>query len=377
MANGKDADPKVPRRSERLRNPTEKALFESVDRLAYNLDQMLINPHLSGDQVTVNFVRYLKISFAKFENESRCLEKKLNSGADVELRHEYKRNRYLYVGKMNAILDLCKKKMKSDVDYDIEVFDLMSDRASLQSAIVAAEEDHNLSETEETITDASVLVPQVPGQDVVETAVSSAPDVSNHPRPQKSTTNTDNSKGTFKPLANDNINLNDKDSSVPSSNAPVDSQLDPTGQKSVKAPVGLSLDPMAKPFLNAPISSSSGPIGQRCQNAPVGSRIDPIGQQIQKAPISSGIGLVGHRVSQSVTSVTSVFPGGIDTTSVTYSHPQNVLLNPYSHMDNLAFAREMSAKFIGLPGCPYQIWLAKLSLLLASYLSLTLSLYLQ
>ena len=95
------------RKSGRTRAPTQKALYNSVDILGANLTELLKKPDQSGTEQTLEYAKYVKLTFAKYENESRCLERKLSSSEEKEERHELKAARYRYITTVNFVLDTC------------------------------------------------------------------------------------------------------------------------------------------------------------------------------------------------------------------------------------------------------------------------------
>ena len=96
------------RKSGRMRAPTQRALFNSVDMLGANLTELLKKPDQSGTEQTLEYAKYVKLTFLKYENESRCLERKLSTSEEKEERHELKAARYKYISNVNFVLDMCK-----------------------------------------------------------------------------------------------------------------------------------------------------------------------------------------------------------------------------------------------------------------------------
>ena len=122
------------RKSGRMRAPTQRALFNSVDMLGANLTELLKKPDQSGTEQTLEYAKHVKLTFAKYENESRCLEKKLSTSEEKEERHELKAARYRYITTVNFVLDTCRDSMKG-IPFDSDIFDALSDRYSIRSAL--------------------------------------------------------------------------------------------------------------------------------------------------------------------------------------------------------------------------------------------------
>ena len=128
------------RKSGRTRAPTQKALYNSVDMIGANLAELLKKPDQSGTEQTLEYAKYVKLTFAKYENESRCLERKLSSSEEKEERHELKAARHKYISNVNFVLDMCKASMKG-IPFDSDIFDALSDRLSIRSALTALMDD--------------------------------------------------------------------------------------------------------------------------------------------------------------------------------------------------------------------------------------------
>ena len=79
------ADPT--RTSQREVKPHWKALYNTIDKFSSDLNKILKNPVIEGNEETVQYAIEVKKLYANFENDSRVLENKLNSHADTHERH--------------------------------------------------------------------------------------------------------------------------------------------------------------------------------------------------------------------------------------------------------------------------------------------------
>ena len=151
------------------------------------LYEMSLNPEFPGDASTISYVKYLWEFYTKYKSVSKWVERNSKSIGDVESSLQLLRNRVTYYSQVDLALDLCRKKMRSDIKYDESVFELRSDRQGFHPVKIAASYPSDIEEIE---CNSPLSSPQVQGHDVGETAVSLASPLSTHQKHLTDTANT-------------------------------------------------------------------------------------------------------------------------------------------------------------------------------------------